>query len=170
VDTNRFKEKGLTETFRKPCRFSKQMKKQLTDIFRRGPIPQFIKQCKYTGERGRRVLFRTAAAFVRVMTGIEPRVELLSRSELVTDTRKGGLFVVGSYVPKTTDQVRALLAQTDIEPVEVRGAKLMDAGGLEMEFERTAVLVNTHLGHGVYRFPSLAKSTPTACRMKSWNP
>jgi len=99
-------------------------------------------------EQGRRFLFRTAAAFVRVMTGIEPRTEFLSRAELVADTANGGLFVVGSYVPKTTEQVRALIDQTDIEPVEVRVAHLLDDAGLETEIQRTAAQANTQLGKG----------------------
>ena len=38
----------------------------------------------------------------------------------------GGLFVVGSYVPKTSGQVAALLDQTAIERVEIDVAALLD--------------------------------------------
>ncbi|RME56635.1 MAG: hypothetical protein D6790_14435 [Caldilineae bacterium] len=38
-----------------------------------------------------------------------------------------GLFVVGSYVPKSTAQLNALLAQGDVVPVEVDVAALLDA-------------------------------------------
>ncbi|MDX2452633.1 four-carbon acid sugar kinase family protein [Desulfosarcina sp.] len=100
------------------------------------------------GERGRQFLYRTAAAFVRVMTGIKPRADFLSRAELVADTRIGGLFVVGSYVPKTTAQVEALLEQTDIAPVEVKVANLLSAGGKEAEIEAAAALANTQLEQG----------------------
>ena len=98
--------------------------------------------------RGRRFLYRTAAAFVRVMTGIAPRTEFLSKEELVVETDNGGLFVVGSYVPKTTAQVKILLAETDIEPVEVDVASLLAAGSMETEIKQAAALVNTHLEHG----------------------
>lgn len=99
-------------------------------------------------ETGRRFLFRTAAAFVRVMTGIEPRTDFLAREELVTDTPAGGLFVVGSYVPKTTAQVRTLLEQTDIEPVEIGVANLLAEAGPDAEIEQAANRVNSLLAAG----------------------
>lgn len=99
-------------------------------------------------QQGRRFLYRTAAAFVRVMIGITPRTEFLSKEELVFETDTGGIFVVGSYVPKTTSQVKALLAETDIEPVEVDVASLLAADSMETEIKRTAALVNTHLEQG----------------------
>jgi len=99
-------------------------------------------------EAGRRFLFRTAAAFVRVMTGIELRADFLAREELVTDSPAGGLFVVGSYVPKTTAQVQALLEQTDIEPVEVGVARLLADPGPDAEIEQAAKRVNSLLASG----------------------
>jgi len=99
-------------------------------------------------ETGRRFLFRTAAAFVRVMTGIQPRAEFLDREALVTDSPAGGLFVVGSYVPKTTAQVLALLEQTDIEPVEVTVTRLLADNGPGEEVERAAARVNRFLAAG----------------------
>jgi len=99
-------------------------------------------------ENGCRFLFRTAAAFVRVMTGIEPRADFLAREELVTDTPAGGLFVVGSYVPKTTAQVRALREQTDIAPVELGVAGLLAETGPDAEIEQAANRVNQLLAAG----------------------
>lgn len=115
------------------------------------------------GERGRHFLFRTAAAFVRVMAGIKPRTAFLSRPELVTDTPIGGLFIVGSYVPKTTAQVTALLEQTDIVPIEMTVANLLDTTRTEVEIERAASQVNTHLerGRDVVLFTSRALVTAT---------
>jgi uncharacterized protein YgbK (DUF1537 family) len=80
-----------------------------------------------------------------VMTGIRPRNEFLSKEELVVETDTGGIFVVGSYVPKTTAQVKALLAETDIEPVKVEVTSLLAAGSMETEIKRAAERVNTHL-------------------------
>ena len=51
---------------------------------------------------GKRFLYRTAASFVQVRIGVAPQGRLLSKTELVSDVSTGGLFVVGSYVPKTT--------------------------------------------------------------------
>ena len=52
-------------------------------------------------------LFRTAAAFTKVIGGVEDK-NFLTRSELVEDTPNGGLIIVGSHVEKTTAQLSAL--------------------------------------------------------------
>jgi len=76
--------------------------------------------------RGKRFLYRTAASFVRVRAGIEPRA-LLTKAELQLPQSGGGLVVVGSYVPKTTAQVEVLLAQTKITGVEISVDALLNA-------------------------------------------
>ncbi len=58
---------------------------------------------------GRKYLHRTAASFIPVRAGIPPR-PLLTFEELNLPQEGGGLFVIGSYVPKTTMQVSHLLA------------------------------------------------------------
>lgn len=120
-------------------------------------------------ERGRRFLYRTAAAFVRVMMGIEPRPAFLSKEELVTGTGSGGLFVVGSYVPKTTAQVRELLARTDIAPVEVRVDRLLAPERREMEIARSVAETNALLEEGrdvvVYTSRSLVSGEDAAASL-----
>ncbi len=74
---------------------------------------------------GKRFLYRTAASFVQVRAGLPAR-PLLSADDLALPASGGGLFVVGSYVPKTTTQLAALLAQPQIVPVEVDVAALLD--------------------------------------------
>jgi uncharacterized protein YgbK (DUF1537 family) len=76
--------------------------------------------------KGKRFLYRTAASFARVRAGIEPRA-LLTKADLQLPQSGGGLVVVGSYVPKTTAQVEALLAQTTITGVEISVDALLDA-------------------------------------------
>lgn len=75
---------------------------------------------------GRRFLYRTAASFVQIRAGLGTR-PLLTASDMGLAEQGGGLFVVGSYVPKTTAQVEALLAQPDITPVEINVNHLLDA-------------------------------------------
>ena len=75
---------------------------------------------------GKRFLYRTAASFVQVRAGLPPR-PLLTAADLALPATGGGLFVVGSYVPKTTVQLSALLAQPGIVAVEVEVAALLDA-------------------------------------------
>ncbi len=98
--------------------------------------------------KGHRFLFRTAAAFVRVMAGIKPQEVFLSKEDLVTDTPIGGLFVVGSYVPKTTAQIHALLEMDNIVPVEVSVAALLDESERDTIIEWAARAINTNLEKG----------------------
>ena len=54
------------------------------------------------------LLFRTAASFVNAITGI-PSKPLLSKKTIFKDNDSGGaLIVIGSYVPKTTAQLKLL--------------------------------------------------------------
>ena len=74
---------------------------------------------------GKRFLYRTAASFVQVRAGLPAR-PLLTANDLDLPSSGGDLFVVGSYVPKTTAQLDALLAQPGIVPVEIDVAALLD--------------------------------------------
>lgn len=117
-------------------------------------------------EKGTHFLFRTAAAFVRVMAGITPRPELLSREELAADTPCGGLFLVGSYVPKTTAQVKALTALPGMSGVEVRVERLLEPDHRDDEIQRASRAANTNLaqGHDVVVFTSRSLVTGTDAR------
>ena len=84
---------------------------------------------------GQRFLYRTAASFVRVRAGLAPR-PLLTRSDLDLPESGGGLIVVGSYVPRTTSQVKALLAQPGVRSVEIRVEALLDDSLSQGEIER----------------------------------
>ncbi|KAH7134055.1 hypothetical protein EDB81DRAFT_870735 [Dactylonectria macrodidyma] len=62
-------------------------------------------------KEGRRYLFRTGAAFVSSrlgITGIPPLALQDIQSTSVASPQPGGLIVAGSYVPKTTAQLKAL--------------------------------------------------------------
>ena len=75
--------------------------------------------------RGKHFLFRTAASFVQVRAGISPR-PLLTQTDLKLPPVGGGLIVVGSYVPRSTEQVNRLLSTTDISRVEINVSDLLD--------------------------------------------
>jgi len=63
-------------------------------------------------------LFRTAAAFPKVIGGVEDK-NFLTRSELVdANNPNGGLIIVGSHVRKTTDQLSALKKISSVEFIE----------------------------------------------------
>ena len=76
-------------------------------------------------ERGMRFVLRSAASIVRVRAGI-PERDLLDRTALTAANDHGGLFVVGSYVPKTSAQLDALRRHRDMVGIEVRVVDLLD--------------------------------------------
>lgn len=84
---------------------------------------------------GRHFLYRTAATFVQVRAGLAPRAPL-SAADLTLSSKAGGLIVVGSYVPKSTTQLNALLAQPDLVQVEVNVDALLDGAQQAHEIQR----------------------------------
>lgn len=106
---------------------------------------------------GKRFLCRTAAAFVSASAGIEPLPPLGPADLHVTRSScrgRGGLIVVGSYVPKTTSQVQELLKQrgSELEQLTVRRFCLhfciwvvWDAKDVGRDVPKTAVRVEEML-------------------------
>jgi uncharacterized protein YgbK (DUF1537 family) len=86
---------------------------------------------------GKRYLLRTAASFVRVRAGIEPR-PLLAAPEISDAHAAGGLIVVGSYVSKTTLQLESLLGLPTVVGIEVAVDRLGDPGMRADEIERSS--------------------------------
>lgn len=68
----------------------------------------FVLAAQNAEQQGQTFVYRTAASFVQAFAGLEPR-ELLTPDEMVDGNMKTGLVVVGSYVPKTTQQLASLL-------------------------------------------------------------
>jgi uncharacterized protein YgbK (DUF1537 family) len=97
--------------------------------------------------RGRRFLYRSAASFVPVRAGLAPR-ELLSPTELEMPATGGGLIVAGSHVPRTTEQVRALLSETEVVGHEVRVNNLLSEEHRTREVERAIDEATRALGSG----------------------
>jgi uncharacterized protein YgbK (DUF1537 family) len=81
---------------------------------------------------GLRLLYRTAASFVRVRGGIAPRALLTSAETRAPDGAaggSGGLVVVGSYVARSSEQLRLALQVTGVHPVELDVARLIAGEG-----------------------------------------
>jgi len=76
---------------------------------------------------GKQFLFRSAASFVAVRLGLEPRPTLKPTELCDAGSSIGGLVVCGSYVPGSTRQLENLLSQGGIEPVEFHVAQFIDA-------------------------------------------
>jgi uncharacterized protein YgbK (DUF1537 family) len=93
------------------------------------------------------VVFRTAASSVRVRAGIAPR-EAVDHRELTTASDHGGLFVVGSHVPKTTAQLAVLLQNQSIASVEIAVTALLKDAERETEIRRAVNAVNRAIQQG----------------------
>jgi uncharacterized protein YgbK (DUF1537 family) len=112
-------------------------------------------------QAGARFLFRTAAQFVAARLGLEPQPlwqppatgafqppgagQPESRR---SEYRFGGLTVVGSYVPKTTGQVGALLTDSELERVEICVADILQPGCKAAELLRVVGQTNQALAAG----------------------
>ena len=96
--------------------------------------------------RGRRFLYRTAASFVRARIGLPSR-PLLTSGELGLPDAGGALCIVGSYVPKTTQQVEHLLQLPNVTPVEINVRVLLGERRSE-EIERVAEVTDQGLRQG----------------------
>ena len=124
--------------------------------------------------RGKRYLFRTAAQFVAARLELGPRPLWqppgASASEPASVGRRGcgashcllgGLTVVGSHVPKTTAQVDVLLANRDVERVELSVADILNPARKAAELTRVIAQTNQALttGRDVVVFTSRALIT-----------
>ncbi|MEM7534229.1 MAG: four-carbon acid sugar kinase family protein [Chloroflexota bacterium] len=97
-----------------------------------------------------RFIYRTAASFVQIRAGLAPR-PLLTASDLGLSTDgsgPGGLVVVGSYVPKTTAQLNALLAEDIMTDLEVNVQLLLDDASQAEEITRVVTAADRALAAG----------------------
>lgn len=99
-------------------------------------------------QNGRNFLARTAASFVRTRLGQDFADSFLGRKELITKSDNGGLFVVGSYVEKTTIQLQRLLEAGFIEGLELNAEKLLEPAAMKTEISRLKDTLNVMLAAG----------------------
>jgi len=99
-------------------------------------------------KQGADFLYRTAASFVRTRVGISPQEGVLPGERMTGDSPHGGLFVIGSYVPKTGKQLANLLKDGAVVAVELSVPKLLADTTGEEEISRASGLVNELLTVG----------------------
>jgi len=97
---------------------------------------------------GSRFLYRTAAGFVAARIGQSPQQPLLAPAAFSAATPHGGLTLVGSYVPKTTAQLTALLATPGLAALELSVAELLDTTRRAPALAATIDAMNTALAAG----------------------
>ncbi|WP_236823132.1 four-carbon acid sugar kinase family protein [Bhargavaea massiliensis] len=99
-------------------------------------------------KRGKRFIFRTAAAFTKVI-GDVPSKPILTKEELLTGSEgNGGLIIVGSHVKKTTEQLEQLKTLDSIRFIEFRVKLVADEEQFAEEIERIQNTVNESIAEG----------------------
>jgi uncharacterized protein YgbK (DUF1537 family) len=96
---------------------------------------------------GQRFLFRAAASFIKALLGQSER-PLLTPADMGIDGSCGALIVVGSHVPRTTQQLDHLLANTDSVDVEANVASLLSASSRQAEIERVTPITEDAIKSG----------------------
>ncbi|GAB3168869.1 four-carbon acid sugar kinase family protein [Telluribacter humicola] len=83
----------------------------------------FVRGVQMAEQAGQCSIYRTSATFVPIRAGMAPGK--LYAPEQGSSTTNGSLIVVGSYVPKTTSQLRYLLSQESHQSIEVDVTRLL---------------------------------------------
>ena len=97
----------------------------------------FVQGILHAEAGGRRFLFRAAASFIKALLGQSER-PLLTPAEIDMDGSGGILVVVGSHVPRTTQQLDHLLANTDVVGIEADATRLLSDEIRQGEIDRAA--------------------------------
>ena len=85
---------------------------------------------------GKNFMYRTAAAFTKVIGGVSDK-GLLTREELIKEeSNNGGLIIVGSHVKKTTEQVEELKKCSFLEFIELNCRLVLQPKKFEAEVDR----------------------------------
>lgn len=133
-----FVKETLLSTERKVC-FVNALSQSDLDIFSAGAWEAIIE--------GKKILFRTAASFINSFACI-PVKETLKQRDLRGKSTNGGLFVVGSYVPKSSAQLYMLLDQGDVSPLELNVESLLNDKGKELiaslAYQASQLIKNGH--------------------------
>ena len=124
----------------------------------------FVMAALHAEGNGRNFLYRSAASFVASRAALETK-DLLSAAQFSdqqfnNSNKNGGLIVVGSYVDKTTKQVRHALASTNITGIEVnvnqiisiskqQANKTIKASSLELFISKLAITIENNITKGV---------------------
>lgn len=99
-------------------------------------------------EQGRRFLCRSAASLVKIAAGLTDK-PLLTPAELVSEAPPcGGLIVFGSYVPKSTAQLEALLRLEGLRAIELKVSELLDGPARPSAIEQASLAANEALADG----------------------
>lgn len=98
---------------------------------------------------GKRFLFRTAASFVQVIGGITPK-QLLDRRCLYPEGKASvpGLLIVGSFVQKTTMQLKKLHELSNIDWIEFDVREVENDEKQNMQVDKTILSIEKSFSEG----------------------
>ena len=110
----------------------------------------FVQGLMATQAQGKRYIYRTGAAFVSTRLGIE-QIPPLTPEDLdmdVSPSSTGGLIIAGSYVPKTTEQLKVLvdgrgdkLTKIELDVVELLASPENTKETIQSSVDRAAKLI-----------------------------
>jgi uncharacterized protein YgbK (DUF1537 family) len=97
--------------------------------------------------KGQRFLFRTAASFVRVRAGLKAR-SLLNADEISGTGGTGSLIIVGSHVPKSSQQLDYLLRHGNVKSIEFDVEKFILQEGKDRQIRVAVKFLDNALSRG----------------------
>jgi uncharacterized protein YgbK (DUF1537 family) len=92
-------------------------------------------------DQGQRFLFRAAASFLKIRSGMPDR-GLLRHQDFGMIQGRGGLTIVGSYVEKSTEQLQAAQALAGVVSVELTVDHILDPTSCRDEIHRVVTAVD----------------------------
>ncbi|MCB2293672.1 hydroxyacid dehydrogenase [Clostridium algoriphilum] len=97
---------------------------------------------------GKNFMYRTAAAFTKVIGGVSDK-GLLTRDELIkNESNNGGLIIVGSHVKKTTEQLEELKKCSFLQSIELNCQLVLEPKKFEAEVDRVLENCERLIGSG----------------------
>lgn len=91
--------------------------------------------------QGKHFLFRTAASLVKVIGGISDQPLLTKKDMVTTESKHGGIVVVGSHTQKTTAQLKQLLTLEHVSAIEFQSNLILESEeAFEAEIQRVVQL------------------------------
>lgn len=85
---------------------------------------------------GKKFLFRTAAAWPKVIGNVPDKALLQKEELIVKGNTNGGLIIIGSHVKKTTDQLNELKTCEQVKFIEFNHLLVLEPEKLEAELQR----------------------------------
>jgi uncharacterized protein YgbK (DUF1537 family) len=104
-------------------------------------------------QEGRRFLFRTAASFVRVRAGLTAR-QLLTADEMNVTGSTGGLVIVGSHVPRSSQQLDHLLQHGNVQSIELSVNKILSRKLITGKDNESSLSIGRQISQGLVEIVS----------------